>query len=119
MSVILRRLTGIDDEEDGMEKPENQSDEQAKPDPADVELPEDMPGAVDEADAREAIAVALELIQNEPMSFSVIAEEVSRQHDLGYGAAAEKRDGSWWKRVVKPGIKANGAEHQRGRGWSV
>jgi len=85
----------------------------------DVELPDSMPQTVSETEAREAISAALRLIGSEPCEFSWIAEEVGREYPLGYDVTQiEKRDGSWWDRIVKPGIKANGAEHQPGRGWS-
>jgi hypothetical protein len=85
-----------------------------------VELPETLPGQVDESDAAAAIDAALRLIAEDPAEFSTIAEEVGRAHPLGYGVdQVELRDGAWWSRVVKPGIKANGAEHQPGRGWTA
>jgi hypothetical protein len=114
---VLRRVTGMTEEEGGMEEPEDRRDETAKPDRSDVELPDGMPQHIDRADARVAIGAALELIDSEMMEFSAIAEEVSREHDLGYGASCEKRDGAWWDRIIKPGIKANGASHHPGRGW--
>jgi hypothetical protein len=105
---VLRRLTGLDETDGGM----------ADGTP-DVALPDELPQSVNEDEARAAIAATLEEIDGEPMKFTAIAEAVSRDHPLGYGAACEQRDGAWWSRVVKPGIKANGAEHHRGRGWAV
>lgn len=88
--------------------------------PPRVDVPDSLPGQVDESDAAAAIDAALRLIAEDPAEFSTIAEEVGRAHPLGYGAdQVELRDGAWWSRVVKPGIKANGAEHQPGRGWTA
>jgi len=87
---------------------------------ADVQLPSSLPGHVDESAARRAISATLDAVSDHPQSFIEIAETVGRDHDLGYQVTqVETRDGAWWSRIVKPGIKQNGAEHTPGQGWRV
>lgn len=120
---ILQRELGIG--EGGMDEPDESDEEGSEPasesDRTRVELPRDkMPQAIDDADAAAAIDATLRFIAEEPAEFSTIVETVGREHPLGYEVTkVENRDGPWWKRIVKPGIKANGAEHHAGRGWGV
>jgi hypothetical protein len=108
---VLTRVLGIGDQPDGSP---------ADDDTPRVTLPDSLPDHVSESDAAAAIDAALRFVADDPARFSVIAEEIGREHDLGYTVEQiELRDGAWWSRVVKPGIKANGAEHQPGRGWSA
>lgn len=82
-----------------------------------VALGDDLPQSVSEAGAREVVQAALEAIDADgPLQFKEIHEAVGDDYSLGYDVTND--DGAWWERVVKPGIKANGAQYQAGRGWT-
>jgi hypothetical protein len=119
MDDVIRRLLG--DEVEAGETPDARTNTPTDPtNEAKVVLGDDLPSGVDEEDAREAVAAVMLFISEQPAEFSEIAEEVGREFALGYSVEqVELRDGAWWKRIVKPSIKANGAEHHAGRGWTV
>jgi hypothetical protein len=82
-----------------------------------VALGDDIPQTVDLEDARAVVQAALAVIDaTGPVEHSEIVAELGEDHSLGYDM--ENRDGAWWKRIVVPGIKANGCEHKPGRGWA-
>jgi len=111
---VIRRLLGDDVEPD--ETPDARTDELTPR----VDVPDSLPEPVDESDAAAAIDAALRFVEDEPAQFSTIAETVGREYPLDYAVdQVELSDGAWWQRVVKPGLKQNGAEFVRGRGWSV
>jgi len=111
---VIRRLLG--DDVKPPERPDARTDELTPR----VEVPDSLPEPVDESDAAAAIDAALRFVKDEPAQFSQIAENVGRKYPLDYGAdQVELSDGAWWQRVVKPGLKQNGAEFLPGRGWSV
>jgi len=63
------------------------------------------------------VGAALNVIDEEgPLERSELVDALGDDHSLGYDMS--NRDGAWWKRIVAPGIKTNGAEHKPGRGWS-
>jgi len=108
MDDVIRRLLGDDIEPDATT--DARSDELTPR----VDVPDSLPEPVDESDA------ALRFVEDEPAQFSEIAETVGRRHPLDYAVdKVELSDGAWWQRVVKPGLKQNGAEFLPGRGWSV
>jgi len=114
MDDVIRRLLGDDIEPD--ETPDARTDELTPR----VDVPDSLPEPVDESDAAAAIDAALRFVEDEPAQFSEIAETVGRRHPLDYAVdKVELSDGAWWQRVVKPGLKQNGAEFLPGRGWSV
>jgi hypothetical protein len=80
----------------------------------------DLPSTVDPDAAREAILAAREyLIKHGTATKADFVREVMRDHPLGYDPdaalakieAGERFRGAWWRRVIKPGLKAiNGVE---------
>ena len=75
----------------------------------------DLPGTVDPADARETIHTAREYLREAgSASKATIVHEIMPTHPLGYDPdaalakidAGERYRGAWWRRVVKPGLKA-------------
>jgi hypothetical protein len=96
-----------------------------EPDPvAETELPAGLPQHVEREAARAAIGAALDCL---PATKDEIVRAVMPEHSLGYRVddAIEKLDtegeryrGAWWRRVIKPGLKANGCEHVDGVGWA-
>jgi hypothetical protein len=81
-----------------------------------VALGDDIPQSVDREDARDVVRKALASIDADgPLEFSEIVEQLGKEHSLGYDM--DNRDGAWWKRIVKDGIKANGCEYSN-QGWT-
>jgi hypothetical protein len=114
MDDVIRRLLGDDVEAD--ETPDARTDELTPR----VDVPDSLPEPVDESDAAAAIDAALRFVEDEPAQFATIAETVGRKYPLDYAVdQVELSDGAWWQRVVKPGLKQNGAEFYHGRGWTV
>lgn len=92
----------------------------------DVALGDDLPEHVDCDDARDAVRAALDAL-NGGASKAEIVRAVMPSHPLGYDvdaalakvdAEGERYRGAWWRRVIKPGLEANGCEFQSGRGWT-
>jgi predicted transcriptional regulator len=82
-----------------------------------VGVGDDLPQTVDVEEARDVVGAALNVIDEEgPLERSELVDALGDDHSLGYDMS--NRDGAWWKRIVAPGIKTNGAEHKPGRGWS-
>lgn len=109
---VVRRLLAGD--EDSAKPP---SGERARVAEDAVALGDNLPQSVDTSDARDVVRAALDAIDAYgPLEHSEIVAELGEAYSLGYDM--ENRDGAWWKRIVNPGIKANGCEHEPGRGWS-
>jgi len=75
---------------------------------------DDLPNGVDAAEARAAIDAARQLVDDQGTATKAeIVREVMPEHRLGYDleGALEKLDsdtryrGSWWRKVVKPGLE--------------
>jgi len=81
-----------------------------------VTLPDTLPNHIDRADARAAIRAAVELVAADGgVHRSEIAEAISETHPLGYDNFTRK--GSWWRKVIKPGLEVNGCAYDNGPGW--
>jgi hypothetical protein len=92
--------------------------------PPDVTLPEGLPDGVDPTPARTAIQAALSHVRDHgPVERRQIVNAVMPAHPLGYATddlplgSGEETRGSWWRRVVKPGLKTNGVSYRNGVGW--
>jgi len=132
-SELIRELIerGLDDMEgDGCETTGHGRDA-AKPSPEptgdEVVLGSDLPSHIEPDDAREAIRAALSQIDG-GASKDEIVRTVMPEHALGYdvNAALAKLDttgdryrGAWWRRVIKPGLEANGAAYDQRVGWAA
>lgn len=82
-----------------------------------IVVPEDVPNHIDHADARAAIQAAVELVSSGGgVQRSEIAKTIGETHSLGYDNFGRK--GSWWRKVIKPGLEANGCKYTNGVGWS-
>lgn len=82
------------------------------PEPVGVELPDDVPQTVDRDAARAAIQAVLQFLESEgSASQREIVSAVMPKHPLGYDVPeleqGERFRGSWWRRVVKPTLKAH------------
>jgi len=77
---------------------------------ATVSIPESKPNRIPEQDAREAVTAAVEFIQaNDGASMREIVLAVMPEHPLGYDVPeleqGERYRGSWYRKVVKPGLE--------------
>jgi hypothetical protein len=82
-----------------------------------ITLPDTLPNHIDHADARAAIQAAVELVAADGgVQRSEIAATIGETHSLGYDNFGRK--GSWWRKVIKPGLEVNGCEYENGPGWS-
>jgi negative regulator of replication initiation len=81
-----------------------------------IVLPDELPHSIDRSEARRVIGRVLELVdEHGPLERTQIVERLDESHALGYDMA--NRKGSWWRKIVKPGLKQNGCEYQNGRGY--
>jgi hypothetical protein len=92
---------------------EREPQREPQPDRSPYETVE-FPSGVNRADAIAAIDAAAELIERErEATMREIVGEVSREHPLKYGVQevedGERYRGSWWRKVVKPGLEAHPA----------
>ena len=82
-----------------------------------VVLPDGVPNHVDRAATREAIAAAVELVEADGgVQRSAIADSIGETHSLGYDNFGRK--GAWWRKIIKPGLEANGCGYTNGVGWA-
>lgn len=96
--------------------------ESAADDSTGVSVGDDVPERIDDADARAAVSAAVTFVRdNAPVEKREITDAVRPAHPLGYGSGdGEGRDRSaWWRRVVRPGLRASGVEYVNGVGWRV
>jgi len=78
------------------------------------QLHDDIPSTVSETDAAEAIGAAIAHVEREGgASMREIVTDVMPEHPLGYDVpeleAGDRYRGSWWRRVIKPGLEAHDA----------
>ena len=87
----------------------------------------DLPSTVDPDAARGAVLAAREyLIKHGPAAKADFVRGVMREHPLGYDPdaalakieAGERFRGAWWRRVIKPGLKAIDGVEKPPRGAS-
>jgi hypothetical protein len=120
---VIWRLLGEEDSADPSstpQPPESRPEDapaDSVSDGAAVDLPAGLPESVNREAARCVIARALQLLDDDgAMERSELVEHMDpEKHSLGYESMGVK--GSWWRRVVKPGLEANGAGYENGRGW--
>jgi hypothetical protein len=77
---------------------------------ATVTIPESKPNRIPDQDAGDAITAAVEYIQETGgASMREIVRTVMPEHPLGYDVPeleqGERYRGSWWRKVVKPGLE--------------
>jgi hypothetical protein len=75
-----------------------------------VSIPDSKPNRIPEKNARDAITAAVEFIQaNDGASMREIVVEVMPEHPLDYDVPeleqGERYRGSWYRKVVKPGLE--------------
>lgn len=82
-----------------------------------IVLPEELPHSIERSQAREVIGRVLELVDDHgPLQRKEIVDRLDESHSLGYDMS--NRRGAWWRRIVRPGLEANGASYTNGHGWS-
>lgn len=78
-----------------------------------VTLPDDLPTTVDEAAARTAIAAVLDYLESHGSATKAdLVAEIMPNHPLGYDVPepdSGRYRGAWWRRVIKPALKATPA----------
>ena len=111
------RADAVDDATDGPADPPadaHGADAAAEEDALDAVLA-DLPSTVDPDAAREAILAAREYLRTHgPAPKAAIVRNVMPDHPLGYDAdaalakidAGDRYRGSWWRKVVSPGLDA-------------
>lgn len=89
---------------DAREQPQRQT-ETPTPD-----VPETVPQRIDDADASAAIAAAVDYIEDHgSATMRDLVSDVMPDHDCGYEVPAlspgERYRGSWWRKIVRPGLE--------------
>jgi hypothetical protein len=117
---VVRRECGFDASGDPFSGAEPRGEREREPmqnaaEP-EIVLPDELPHSIDRSEARRVIGRVLELVdEHGPLERTQIVERLDESHALGYDMA--NRKGSWWRKIVKPGLKQNGCEYQNGRGY--
>lgn len=91
-----------------------------------VSLGDDVPERIDDADARDAVAAAVDYVaEHGPTGMREVVNAVLPEHPLGYDTdvvpleSGERYRGAWWRKVVKNGLEESGARYRNGVGWVV
>lgn len=115
---VLRRELGLTNESNDND---SRKREATGAETADVQLHGDgVPEGVDPDAAREAIQAVLELVRADGgVQRTKIVETVMPKHPLKYDAPADASGykGAWWRKIVRPGLEANGCRYINGTGW--
>jgi len=82
---------------------------------AEIVVPDSVPQRIAAADARAAIAAALELVaSNGGVQRSAIIKEIAPAHPLGYEDIGPR--GAWWRKVIRPALEES-CQYENGVGW--
>jgi hypothetical protein len=80
-----------------------------------IAVPDSVPDRIPDADARAAIAAAVELVaSNGGVQRSEIIEAIAPEHPLGYEDIGAR--GAWWRKVIRPGLEMQ-CQYENGVGW--
>lgn len=112
---VLKRELGIEDKSTKDETESGGEREEVPPASTSaqtVEELEDWPNTKEPKKCRAAVNAAVEYVQeNGRASMREIVSDVMPEHDLGYQVPeleeGERYRGSWWRKVVKPGLEAD------------
>jgi hypothetical protein len=108
--VIQDLLQSVEGSEGSQSHETTATIEAPESNPERLELPDDVPNRIDETEARATIRAAIQFVQaNNGATKRELVENVMPDHPLGYEipelAEGERFRGSWWRKVVKPGLK--------------
>jgi hypothetical protein len=118
---VVRRECGFDASGDPFSGAEPRGEREREPmqnaaEP-EIVLPDELPHSIDQSEAREVIGRVLELVDDGgPLQRTEIVDRLDDSHSLGYDM--DNPRGAWWRRIVRPGLEANGASYTNGHGWS-
>jgi hypothetical protein len=108
--VIQDLLQSVEDSEPSKDHETTATIEAPESNPNEIQLPDDVPNRIDETEARATIRAAVQFIEeNNGASMREIVRRVMPEHDLGYEVPdlsdGSRFRGSWWRKVVKPGLE--------------